>query len=422
VRPRIPGLLRRNPNFRRYFVGQSVSLFGDQVSLIALPLTAVLALHATPGQMGALTTAYLLPNLLLSLHAGVWVDRSGRRREVMLAADVARGLLMVTIPIAFALGDLSWPQLYVVSFLLGCASVFFYVSYGGFFQTLVAREDFIDANTLLNGSRGFSFLGGTSLGGVLVQLLRGPYALALDAGSFIWSALFLRRIDVEEPPGAPRETGGIGTGLRWIRHNPVMRAELLGVATINFFNFVYWALFLLYASRFLHVAPATIGIVLGVAAAGTLVASALTGPIARTIGVGPAFLIGCFLFPAPLLLVPAARGPHWLVIAFLFTAEFVSGIGLMLLDILAGSLQAGLVPPPIRSRVGGAFMVVNYGVRPLGTSVAGVLGSTIGVHTTIWIGAGGALLGMLFLLPSPIRHIHDVPDPAEAELAPTPRS
>ena len=413
MRLRVPGLLRRNPNFRHYFFGQSVSLLGDQISSIALPLTAVLALHASAGEMGAVTTAYLLPNLLLSLHAGVWVDRSGRRRAVMLAADVARGLLTATIPIAFAFGHLTWPQLYVVSFLLGCASVFFYVSYGGFFQTIVERKDYVEANTLLHGSRGFSFLAGTSLGGVLVQLLRGPYALALDAGSFLWSALFLRRIDVPDPPGAPRESGGIGVGLRWIRNNPVIRAELLGVATINLFNFVFFALFLLYATRYLRVAPATIGVVLGVAAAGTLVASSLTGRIARAIGVGPAFLIGCFLFPAPLLLVPAARGPHWLVIAFLFAAEFISGVGLMWLDILAGVLQGALIPPLVRSRVSGAFMVVNYGVRPLGTTIAGVLGSTIGVHDTIWIGAGGALLGMAFLLPSPIRHIHDVPEQAE---------
>lgn len=413
MKPRIPGLLRRNANFRRYFIGQSASLIGDQVAGIALPLTAVLALHASPGQMGALTTAYLLPNLILSLHAGVWVDRSGRRREVMLAADVVRGLLTATIPITYALGALSWAQLYTVSFLLGCASVFFYVAYGGFFQTVVAREDYIEANALLNGSRGFSFLGGTSLGGALVQLLRGPYALALDAVSFLWSALFLRRIDAPDFPGAPRETGGIGTGLRWIRDNPVMRAELIGVATINFFNFVYWALFLLYASRYLHVTPATLGVVLGVAAAGTLVASALAGRVARAIGVGRAFLTGCFLFPAPLLLVPAARGPHWLVIAFLFTAEFVSGIGLMWLDIFAGVLQGGLIPHAVRSRVSGAFMVVNYGVRPLGTSIAGVLGTTIGVHDTIWVGTGGALLGLAFLLPSPIRRIHDVPAPPD---------
>src|SRR3954447_9199686 len=232
VRLRIPSLFRRNANFRRYFFGQSVSMLGDQIAAIALPLTAVLALDATPGQMGALTTAYLLPNLIFSLHAGVWVDRSARRREVMLVADVARGLLTASIPIAFAFGGLSWGQLYVVSFLLGCASVFFYVSYGGFFQTVVERKDYVEANTLLHGSRGFSFLAGTSLGGVLVQLLRGPYALALDAVSYAFSAFFLGRIDAEEPPGVPHESGGLLSGVRWIRHNAVIRAELLGVATL----------------------------------------------------------------------------------------------------------------------------------------------------------------------------------------------
>jgi MFS family permease len=413
VRPRIPRLLRTNASFRRYFVGQSVSLLGDQVSAIALPLTAVLALHATAGEMGALTTAYLLPNLLFSLHAGVWIDRSGRRRLVMLVTDVVRCLLTATIPVAYALGDLTWGQLYVVAFLLGCGSVFFYVAYGGFFQTIVEREDYVDANTLIHGSRGFSFLAGNSLGGVLVQLLRGPYALAVDAGSYLWSAFFLGRIDAADPPGAPREPGAVKAGLRWIRRNPIMLAELLGVATLNLFNFVFSTLFLLYVTRYLHVAPATIGVVLGVAAAGTLVSSAYTGRIARRIGVGPAFLIGCFLFPAPLLLVPAARGPHWLVIVFLFAAELLAGVGLMLLDILAGTINAGLVPPQLRSRVAGGFQVVNYGVRPLGTTLGGILGSTIGVHTTIWIGAGGALLGMAFLLPSPIRRLHDVPEVAD---------
>src|SRR2546423_8415985 len=128
--------------------------------MIALPLTAVLALHATAGQMGALTTAYLLPNLLFALHAGVWIDRRGRRRQTMLAADVGRALLTATIPAAYALGDLTWPQLYVVSFLLGSLSVVFYVAYASSFHTIVARADDVDANTLLHGPRVASFLSG----------------------------------------------------------------------------------------------------------------------------------------------------------------------------------------------------------------------------------------------------------------------
>jgi MFS family permease len=409
----LPPLLRENRNFRRYFIGQSVSLVGDQVTLIALPLTAVLALHASAGQMGALLTAELVPNLIFSLHAGVWVDRRGRRREVMLATDVGRGLLIATIPVAYAFGHLTWAQLYVIAFLTGTLSVFFYVAYGAFFQVVVPREDYVAANSLIHGSRAFSFVAGTSVGGVLVQLLRGPYALLVDGFSYLWSAFFLGRIDAEEPPGAPHDSGGLTSGLHWIRQNAVIRAELLGVATLNLFNFMFFALFVLYATRSLHVRPATLGIVLGAASIGTLSGSFVTARISRRIGIGPAFVIGCFLFPAPLIIVPAAGGPHWVIIACLFVSEFLSGVGLMLLDIMAGTISAGAVPAAMRSRVSGAFMVVNYGVRPLGTTLGGILGSMIGVRTTLWIATVGALLGLLWLLPSPIPRMRELPPVAE---------
>jgi MFS family permease len=381
--------------------------------MIALPLTAVLALHATAGQMGALTTAALIPNLLFSLHAGAWVDRRGRRRNVMLWTDVGRGLLIGSVPVAYAFGQLGWTQLYIVAFLSGSLSVLFFVAYGAMIQMVVPREQYVEANSLVHGSRAFSYLAGNSVGGVLVQLLRGPYALGVDAVSFLWSALFLGRMRIDEPPGVPREHGGLTAGARWIWNNAIIRAELLGVATLNFFNFMFFALFVLYATRSLHVGPATLGIVLGVASIGTVMGSFITARISRRVGIGPAFVIGCLLFPAPLVLVPAAGGPHWVVLGCLFAAEFLSGIGLMLLDIMAGTISAGLVPTQLRSRVSGAFMVVNYGVRPLGTSVGGVLGSTIGLRSTLWIATVGALGGLLWIVPSPIMSLRELP--AEAE-------
>jgi MFS family permease len=410
----LPPLLRENANFRRYFIGQAVSLVGDQITLIALPLTAVLALDASAAQMGALTTVALVPNLIFSLHAGSWVDRRAGRRQVMLLTDIGRALLIATVPVAYALGHLTWAQLYVVSFGTGTLAVFFYVAYGGFFQTIVRREDYVAANSLSHGSRAFSFLAGTSLGGVLVQLLRGPYALALDAFSYVWSAFFMSRVDASDPAPEEHDTGGVLAGARWIRGNAIIRAELLGVATLNLFNFMFFALFLLYATRSLHVRPATLGVVLGVASVGTLMGSFVTARISRRFGVGPTFIAGCFLFPAPLVLVPAASGPHWLVVTFLFTAEFLSGFGLMLLDILAGAISAGVIPPTLRSRVSGAFMVVNNGVRPLGTAIGGALGSVIGVRPTLWIATVGALAGLFFLFPSPLRTLRDVPDEASA--------
>jgi predicted MFS family arabinose efflux permease len=138
----------------------------------------------------------------------------------------------------------------------------------------------------------------------------------------------------------------------------------------------------------------------------------VTARISRRFGVGPAFVAGCFLFPAPLILVPAAGGPHWLVLAFLFVSEFVGGIGLMLLDIMAGTISAAIVPEQLRSRVSGAFMLVNNGVRPVGTTIGGILGTTIGVRPTLWIATVGALLGLAWLLPSPIPRMRDVPEMA----------
>jgi MFS family permease len=198
--------------------------------------------------------------------------------------------------------------------------------------------------------------------------------------------------------------------MHWIRGNAIIRAELLGVATINLFNFMFFALFLLYATRSLHVKPAPLGIVLGVASVGTLAASVVAGPISRRIGIGPTFIVGCFLFTAPLILVPAAAGPHWLVLSFLFASEFLSGAGVMLLDIMAGTISAGIMPVRLRSRISGAFMVVNYGVRPLGTILAGILGTAIGLRPTLWI---GALAGLVFVIPSPIRRLFSVPDHPE---------
>jgi MFS family permease len=405
----IPPLLRDNLNFRRFFIGQSVSLLGDQVTALALPLTAVLALDATAGQMGVLTTLYLIPNLIFSLHAGAWVDRRGGRRMVMLMTDVGRGLLIGSIPIAYAFGHLGWTQLYIVAFLSGALTVLFYVAYGAMIQMIVPRTDYVQANSLVHGSRAFSFVVGNTLGGLLVALLRGPYALAVDALSYFWSALFLRRMHIDEPPGAPQETGGLMAGARWIRNNAIIRAELLGVATLNLFNFMFFALFVLYATRSLHVGPATLGLVLGVAAVGTLAGSFVTARIGRRFGIGRTFAFGCFLFPAPLILVPLAGGPRWVVIACLFAAEFLSGIGLMMLDIMAGTISAALIPVALRSRVSGAFIVVNYGVRPLGTSIGGFLGATIGLRPTLWIATVGALAGLLWIIPSPIMSLHDVP-------------
>ncbi len=405
-----PALLRENAPFRRFWAGETISLFGDQVSLIAFPLVAVLALHAHAAQMGYLTAAALAPNLLFALHFGAWVDRRGRRRQTMIAADLGRAAALASIPLAYALGVLTIAQLYAVAFLTGTLSVLFAVSYSTLFTALVPRERYVEANQLTNGSRALSFVGGPGVGGLLVQVFSGPAALLVDAVSFIASALFLGRITPVEPPTEQAEKGHLVAGARFIWHSALLRSSLLATATINLFNFAFFALFLLYATRSLHVRPGTLGLVLGAGAVGGLIGSFATGPLSRKLGVGRAYIAGMFLFPVPLLLVPAAGGPKPLVLAMLFLAEFGSGFGVMLIDILGGALFQAAVPDRLRARFSGAYMVVNYGVRPLGGLLGGLLGSAVGLRETLWIATAGAILGGLFLLPSPAPRLRELPE------------
>jgi MFS family permease len=408
----VPRLLRESGVFRRYWGAHTISLFGDQVSLLALPLVGVLTLHADAAEMGYLTAFALAPSLLFALHAGAWVDRRGRRRQTMIAADAGRALLLCTVPVAYALDVLTIAQLYGVAFAAGALTVLFGVSDASLFVAIVPRERFVEASSLLNGSRAFSFVAGPTVSGFLVQVLSAPGALLVDAFSFVGSGSLLARIRPEEPPPDP-EKGGVTAGLRWIARSAVVRPTLLATATINFFNFIFWALFILYATRTLGVSPGTLGLVLGAGAVGGLLGSVLATPLTRRIGVGPALAGGCVLFTLPLLLVPLAAGSEAVVLASLFFAEFGSGLGVMLLDISAGSIFAAVIPHRLRSRVSGAYTFVNYGVRVLGSLAGGLLGSTLGLRPALWIGAGGALLGVLWLLPSPVPQLRELPAQAE---------
>jgi MFS family permease len=408
--------LLRLPAFRNLWLGQSVSLLGDQISFLALPLAAVLVLDAGPGEMGLLGAAALAPHLLLSLPAGVWLDRVVSRRRVMVATDVARAALLASIPLAYALDALSFAQLYAVAFLTGCLAVFFDLSYPTLFVSVTPRERFLEGNSLVRGSRSFSFVAGPSLGGLLVQLFSAPFALLADAVSFLGSALFLGRVRAEEPPvdqaAAASLRAQAAEGLRFIGGNAIFRPTLTAVATLNFFNSAFQALFILYATRTLGVSAGALGLVLGVAALGGICGAVIAGRTGRRLGVGRAFALGCVLFTAPLILIPLAEGSEALVLVLLFVAQFISGLGVMILDVNAGSIMFALTPDRLRSRATGAFNVVNWGIRPLGALAGGALGAWIGIRPTLWVATVGALLGSLWLLPSPVLGLRELPEEA----------
>jgi predicted MFS family arabinose efflux permease len=408
--PEPPPLLRQ-PEFLKLWAAQSISQLGDQVTLLALPLVAVLTLDASAAQMGFLVAAELLPHLFFSLLAGVWIERSQRRRHLMIVADVGRAVLLASVPIAYAFDALTFPQLYAVAFAVGTFAVMFDVSWSTLFVAVVPRRDVVDANSKMSLSRAISFVAGPSVAGFLVQVLTAPVTLLVDAVSYAGSALFLTRIRAQEPPVERNGNGvlrNLREGMRFVLRDELIRAGLGCAATINLFNFVFHAIFVLYATRELGVAPGTLGLALGAGAVGGIIGALVAPRLEQAIGIGRSVVLGSVLFPAPLLLVPIASGSELQLGLLLGAAEFFSSVGVMIFDVSGASMTFLRTPDRIRARTAGTFRFVNYGIRPIGALLGGALGTALGLQTALWIGVLGALLGVTWLVFSPIPRLREV--------------
>ncbi|MEO8437473.1 MAG: MFS transporter, partial [Chloroflexota bacterium] len=378
----------------------------------------VLTLGADATQMGTLTAVSLLPHLIFSLPAGVWLDRVRGRRRLMIAADLGRAALIASIPVAAALDVLALPQLYVVGFLSASLAVIFDLSWNTVFVAVTERDRYVEAMALLNGSRSLASVGGPTIGGLLVQVLGAPLAMLGDALSFLGSIVFLRRISSPEPPieheeGSTRER--LLAGLSFVVSDPIMRPTLLSVATVNLFTFASSALFILYATTTLGVSPGALGLALGAGGVGAVIGAIFASRIGRRLGLGPAYGLGLVIFPVSLLLIPLAGAgmPALLILALLFGSEFGAGIGVMILDINVGAIIYARTPDRIRSRAGGAFRFINYGVRPIGALLGGLLGGALGVREAILVTTVAAIGGVLFLLGSPVLRLRELPEASE---------
>lgn len=417
VRRFVPELLRE-PQFRRFWSGQTISMFGDQITGLALPIVAVLALGADATQMGLLVAIGLLPHLLFSLPAGVWLDRVRRRRRLMIFMDLGRAAAIVSVPITVSLHLLSLPLLFAIFFVVGSLSVVFDIAWNTLFVAIAKRDQYVEANSLLNVSRSLSSVGGPALGGVLIQLFTAPIALVADALSFVGSAFFLARVrateaPIEHDPGSIRSQ--LATGLAFLVRDPIIRPSVLSVATMNLFNYCFQGLFVLYVIRYLGVEPGILGVALGIGAVGSVLGALVSARIGRRFGIGPAWVMGLIIFPGATILVPAAGPdlPMGSILALLFVAEFMSGFGVMILDINGGSMLFARTPDRIRGRANGAFRFVNMGVRPIGAVIGGVLGGVFGVRETLLVVTVAQLSGVLWLIGSPIPRMKGLPEPPE---------
>lgn len=402
--------LWRDRQFRTFWSAQAVSEFGDRISELALPLIAVTLLDASPTQVGLLTAAVWLPNLA-SLVIGAWVDQHRKKRRLMIAADLSRTMVLLSLPAAYWLDLLTLGHLYAIAILAGTAHVVFNTSYAAFYVQLVSRDHVLEANSKLSSTRSVSFIAGPAVGGLLVQWLTAPVAMVVDALSFGFSAVRLSRLKTPDaPPGPVTEPllRRARLGMEYVLRHPYLRASLGCATTVNFFNLMGSALLVLFASRNLELSAATIGLAFGIGAAGGL-AGALAAPsLTRWIGAGPLIAAGAVLFPAAIGVAALAGGPVWSRAAALAAAEFVGGFAVMCFDVPLNALQTSVTHDDLRSRVAGAFSSINYGVRPLGAVVGGLLGTWLGVRQTLLISSAGGVLAVLWLIRSPVIAVRSI--------------
>jgi MFS family permease len=408
------GLLREH-DFRQLFLADTISQVGTQITLLALPLVAILALEASPFQVGALAAAETAAFALLGLPAGAWVDRL-RRRSVLIVGDVARAVLLGSVPLAWWTGVLTMAQLYVVALLTGTCTVFFDVAYQSYLPHLVGRENLVEGNAKLEAVRGVSQIGGPTLAGWLIQWLTAPVAVLVDAVSFLASAVFVGLIRKREPAPerAPDAHLGreIAEGLRFVLGNRLLRSIAMCTGTYNLFTAIGYTMLLVLLADELEISAGTIGLVLSAGSIGGLVGAFTAMRVAKWLGQGPTIWMSC-AFTAPFGLLTALAQPGWLLWlgAFGFAVSLWGGV---VYNVAQVSFRQGLTPERLLGRMNATMRFLVWGTMPVGGLIGGVLGQRLGVREAVWIGMAGCCLAFLPVFFSPLRTMRELPQHAEA--------
>ncbi|MEO3830286.1 MFS transporter [Actinomadura sp. B10D3] len=404
-----------NRDFRKLWAGQTASLFGSQVTELALPLTAVISLHATAAQVGLLGTARWLPWALLALWAGAWIDRK-RRLPVLIAADAVRAVLLAGIVVLAVLDLLTVPLLLAAVFAFGTATVLFEVSYQSYVPSIVTPAQLVGANSRLTASQSTAQVGGPGVGGVLVQLMTAPITLVVDAVTFALSALSLLLIRTREPLPEPPATrkGQIREGLRVTLGNPLLRALIGTAASYNLFSNWMVVLFPLFAIRVLGLGAGAIGLILSTGAIGALAGSILASPVTRRLGVGRAVLWPIVIEVLALMLVPLAPAGSAVTIPLLVTAFLFNGMGVALSSVVATSVRQAVTPPPMLGRMTATYRTISFGVVAVGTFLGGLAGEWLGLRTGVAVGATGLVTSVIWVAASPLRRMREIPAPQDS--------
>lgn len=400
------GSLRENHDFSRLWAGESISQFGSQITLLALPLTAIVLLQASAFEMGLLTAAGSAPFLLIGLLAGVWVDRH-RRRPILLGANLGRALLLAAIPLAALLGWLRIELLYVVAFAAGLLTVFFDVAYLAYLPALASREHLVEGNAKLEMSRSVAQIAGPGVAGGLVQVVGAPLAIVADAVSYLLAAAFVWRIRADEPVISAKHRDGVRAelleGLRSIVGDPVLRSIAACTGTLNLFSNAAQAVFILFLVRDLGVEPAQTGLLMMALGPGALIGALVASRVAGRFGVGRTICAAPILSLVPAVLIATAGGPRSVALAVLALALFLQALLGAIYNVTQVSLRQTIVPDRLQGRMNASMRFLVWGTLPIGSLVGGVLGEAVGLRPVLALDVLGVALGALAVTLSPVR-------------------
>lgn len=408
-RPR--GLILRHRDFRWFWSGQAVSVMGTQVTAVALPLVAALELHARAGAVGAIAAATYLPNVLLPVVAGHWLENR-RRRPALIGADVVRAGALVLVPIAALLGFLSLPLLTIVAFVVGAASVVFDVGGFAYVPGMVDDADLAGANQALQGSMTFAQVSGPGFAGLLVQWLGPAVAVLVDSASYLASlvGLVAARQPEPKPTPDPGERRGILAGVRHLLGNPVLRSLTIhaGVYNVGAQIFVVNLLVWLVTDR--QVSVGLYGAALSATGAGAFVGTMTVLKVSKRFGYGRTYALTLVLFtgvPLVLAALPMSGTALGIVVGLV---ELVAGVGLGAANVLSTTLRQAAVPKAALARSMGSYRLLIFGVIPLGSTAAGVIGENFGSQAGVAVGAVGMALSALPMLRRQVRRLRDPKD------------
>ena len=417
--PDRPDSLWRNADFLKFWFGEMLSLFGNQVSTLALPLTAVIVLGASDQQVGLLRFLQLVPYLALGMIFGVWIDRL-KRRTVMMVANVCRLALISVVPVLYWLDALGITPLFVIACLLGVASVAFDVSLMSYVPTLVRDPShYVEANAKIGTTSSVADVAGPGLAGALVAALTAPVALFADALSFLVSLASLAWIRTPEPPPAPSMPkrhliAELREGLSWVFGHRLLRPLALIGPFCNFSMIAVWTLFLLYAVHDEHLSPASIGIILSAASVGGLIGAVMSRALIARVRIGLVYAVSMsMIFLAPIG-IPMAAGPKPVLVAEFIVAFFLSYAGLGVVNVVMMSLRQISTPPSLMGRMNAAFRTVLFGGGSLGALAAGFLAGAIGPRPALTIVVIGSATVLVGLFISPVSRLRRLP-PAASE-------